>query len=234
MDATVAGGVPPAGIDRDAHLSADGRYAGFSSSATDLVPGATNGVGQAYLRDLKGRTTELISVADDGGPGDGLSYVAGVSANGRYVLFVSHARSLLPGAPPPTLRNVYLRDRWQRSTRVVATVPPNSMAPGWSPHLSPDGRYSLVDLVPTRPIGETRWLSYLIDNIFGTDSQLLSVSVDGGWPNGSTYSFGSSFGGRFVLLSSDAGDLVPGDTNNANDVFVRDTVAGTTVRVSVG
>jgi Tol biopolymer transport system component len=39
--------------------------------------------------------------------------------------------------------------------------------------------------------------------------------------------------GRFVVFDSQAGNLVPGDTNGATDVFVRDRVTGTTIRVSV-
>src|SRR4051794_2539206 len=39
--------------------------------------------------------------------------------------------------------------------------------------------------------------------------------------------------GRFVAFGSYASNLVPGDTNGAADVFVRDRVAGTTGRVSV-
>ena len=34
--------------------------------------------------------------------------------------------------------------------------------------------------------------------------------------------------GRFVAFNSDATNLVPGDTNGARDVFVRDRQTGTT------
>lgn len=44
---------------------------------------------------------------------------------------------------------------------------------------------------------------------------------------------GESSDGRFVALTSMASNLVPEDTNNRLDVFVRDTVAHTTRRVSV-
>jgi archaellum component FlaF (FlaF/FlaG flagellin family) len=39
--------------------------------------------------------------------------------------------------------------------------------------------------------------------------------------------------GRYVAFGSDASNLVPGDTNSKKDVFVRDTLAGTTERVSI-
>jgi len=39
--------------------------------------------------------------------------------------------------------------------------------------------------------------------------------------------------GRFVAFASPASNLVPGDTNNRSDIFVRDTLANTTTRISV-
>ena len=44
----------------------------------------------------------------------------------------------------------------------------------------------------------------------------------------------NSANGRYIAFSSQANNLVVGDTNAVPDVFVRDTVAATTVRVSVG
>jgi len=59
----------------------------------------------------------------------------------------------------------------------------------------------------------------------------VSVSSNEAQGNGSSHS--PSFGGRFVSFVSTAPNLVPNDTNNAEDIFVRDVVAGTTERVSV-
>jgi Tol biopolymer transport system component len=52
--------------------------------------------------------------------------------------------------------------------------------------------------------------------------------------NGHSYSPSISTHGRFVGFSSDASNLVTGDTNNRYDVFMRDRVAQATRRVSVG
>jgi Ca2+-binding RTX toxin-like protein len=62
-----------------------------------------------------------------------------------------------------------------------------------------------------------------------------SVSVDSAGNQGNGYSFGGSIStdGRFVAFDSDATNLVPGDTNNGSDVFVRDRLTNTTTRVSV-
>lgn len=232
VDVTVTGGASAVGFTAESFLSANGRYVAFASSATDLVPGGTNDVGNVFLRDLRRRTTELISVTHDGSPADDASWTGGVSADGRYVLFVSMATNLLPGGPPPNTRNVYLRDRALRSTRLIATVPPNSVAPAWTPYLSPDGRFSLITLLPTTPPGEQRWLTHLVNNST-LRSRVVSVSLDGDRPDESTWGVGVSVGGRFVLFNSLASDLVPGDTNGATDAFVRDMVAGQTRRISL-
>jgi hypothetical protein len=61
----------------------------------------------------------------------------------------------------------------------------------------------------------------------------VSVATGGTQGNGPSYSPAISGDGRYVTFVSDATNLVAGDTNATSDVFVRDTVANTTTRVSV-
>jgi Tol biopolymer transport system component len=61
----------------------------------------------------------------------------------------------------------------------------------------------------------------------------VSVSTAGVQGDRATYAEGISANGRYVLLTSEATNLVPGDTNDRLDVFVRDRVKDTTTRVSV-
>ncbi len=60
-----------------------------------------------------------------------------------------------------------------------------------------------------------------------------SVANDGTQANGTSWFPSLSHDGRYVAFESDASNLVPGDTNNVGDVFVRDNVAKTIVRASV-
>lgn len=64
-------------------------------------------------------------------------------------------------------------------------------------------------------------------------TQLVSIGDDGSQGNGASRQGRAGDGGRFVVFDSAASNLVPGDVNGVDDVFVRDTVAGTTERVSV-
>src|SRR4051812_39319562 len=62
----------------------------------------------------------------------------------------------------------------------------------------------------------------------------VSVSSAGAEADGRSFGPSISVGGRFVAFSSDASNLVAGDTNDASDVFVRDRRDGATERVSLG
>jgi Tol biopolymer transport system component len=61
----------------------------------------------------------------------------------------------------------------------------------------------------------------------------VSVATDGTQADRDTYTAGVSANGHYVLLNSQATNLVPGDTNDRWDVFVRDRSSGVTTRVSV-
>ncbi len=76
-------------------ISEDGRYIAYRSSATDLVPGATNGVRQLYLFDTVGGTTTLVSASAFGpfGAADN-SALPVLSANGGTLVFESIAADL--------------------------------------------------------------------------------------------------------------------------------------------
>jgi hypothetical protein len=108
---------------------------------------------------------------------------------------------------------------------------------GWA-SISADGRYvgyidSKSDIVP----GDTNRVA----DVFRWDlagDQVIRVNVADGGAEADKDS-GSvpqpapmSADGRYVLFESAATNLVPGDVNGRRDVFLRDTVAGTTVRIS--
>ena len=63
----------------------------------------------------------------------------------------------------------------------------------------------------------------------------LLVSVDSGGAQGNSVSGDPSIStdGRYVAFDSLASNLVLGDTNGLEDVFVRDRLTGTTERVSI-
>lgn len=103
------------------------------------------------------------------------------------------------------------------------------------PSISADGRYvafasSATDLV----VGD----GGSVEDIFVRDLQAgtttrVTVDTGGGDPNANTRHARISADGRHVVFASFASDLVPGDGNSREDVFVRDLDAGNTTRASV-
>jgi len=108
--------------------------------------------------------------------------------------------------------------------------------------ISANGRYVLInsqatDLVATDT--NDRWDVFVRDRSSGTTNR-VSVSTGGAQaaptsdPWGGSTAGGISASGRYVVFQSDAANLVPGDTNRAEDVFLHDQASGVTTRVSVG
>ncbi|MGW0535316.1 RICIN domain-containing protein [Streptomyces sp. NPDC003032] len=226
------------GMDASPVLSADGRYAAFISDATTLVPGDKNLTSDVFVRDRTTGATERVNLTD----GDAESSAAGwsdepsISADGRYVAFESVARNLVTDDTNGH-RDVFLRDRTNGTTQRVSVAGNGSQGNNWSfsPSVSADGRYvAFTSSASTLVAGDTNGA----DDIFVHDrqnrtTQRVSVTGGGGQGNGESRTPSFSADGRYVAFTSAATNLVTGDTNGADDVFVRDLQAGTTQRVSV-
>jgi Tol biopolymer transport system component len=219
-------------------ISGNGRFVAFDSFATNLVPGDTNGFSDVFVRDRETGTTERISVSSAGVQGNQASFITGnsVSADGRYVAFISGAENLVPG-PSNGAGNVYVRDRLAGTTERISVSSSGTLGNGAAGGgaISADGRYVAFEsdssnLVP----GDTNGTFdvFVRDRMTNTTTR-VSVASDGTQANDRSDLPVISADGRYVAFPSPASNLVPGDTNGVRDVFVRDTVAGTTTRVSV-
>jgi len=108
--------------------------------------------------------------------------------------------------------------------------------------ISKDGRYVLFDstannltLTNNNNSVLPRRLNVFLRDRTNDTTTLVSVNLSGtGGGNGDSFPTGISTNGQFALFESSAGDLVPNDTNNASDIFVRDLINGTTTLVSAG
>ncbi|WP_419997161.1 TolB family protein [Streptomyces boninensis] len=147
-------------------LSAGGRYAVFSSEDAQVVPGDTNGTSDVFVRDLRRGTVERVSVASDGAQVNGESRYAQISADGRYVAFMSAATNLTDWpAPPEHARDVYVHDRKTGRTERVSAAPDGGSAGVLeNVEMSADGRYIAYDgkglaYVADRRTGEVKKIS---------------------------------------------------------------------------
>src|SRR5207249_3963444 len=217
-------------------LSADGRFVAFDSAATDLVAGDTNGVADVFVHDRQTGTTERVSVDSAGTQANGDSTEVALSADGRFVAFISVAPDLVAG-DTNGVADVFVHDRQTGTTERVSVDSAGNQANGDSTEvaLSADGRFvAFTSVAPDLVAGDTNGVM----DVFVHDRQTGAterVSVDSAvtQANGDSTDVALSADGRFVAFISVAPDLVAGDTNGVADVFVHDRQTGTTERVSV-
>jgi Tol biopolymer transport system component len=138
------------GASSDPAVSSDGRWVAFTSAASDLVAGDTNGVDDVFVRDMTSGVTVLASAGAAGNPGNGPSTSPKLSTDGRYVAFLSRATNLAAGATN-ALGDIFVRDLTTGSViwagRNLQTVlnglgnPAERRVACESPVLSDNGRY---------------------------------------------------------------------------------------------
>jgi Tol biopolymer transport system component len=202
----------------EASMTPDGRYVAFASTATNLVPDDTNGLGDIFVRDRVAGTTERVSVRSDGSEvtsadvagtiqSDDAGNLPRISADGRYVVFESSAR-LVPADTDNGI-DVYRFDRSTGTTDLVSVSPTgggsnSTNSSGWPwTSISGDGRYV----------------------VFQSDSTLLA-------PNDTDP----------VIPTTTTTTTLPGfpppppapAPGTSPDVFMRDMVLGTTTLISTG
>ncbi len=215
-------------------ISAAGRYVVFTSEATNLVAGDTNGLRDVYVRDLLLGITTRVSVASNGTQANAESSDPSVSADGRYVVFTSTASNLVSG-DTNGISDVFVRDLIAGTTTRVSVNSAQFQADGdsGSAVISANGRYIAFASAATNLTPQHQSQSIYVRDLISGTTTLVSVPLD----NSATFGYSSSPSisddGRFVVFSSYAGNLVVGDTNNRQDVFVRDVRLETTTRLSV-
>ncbi len=212
-------------------VSADGRYVGFSSNASNLVAGDTNGTYDVFLRDLQTSTTERVSVGAGGVQGNGDSYSSVMSSDGRYVAFSSTASNLVTGDTNGHT-DVFLRDRQLGTTTRISVDSSGKQGNlssgtgnGWGVSISGDGRYVAFQSLSDNLIGANKDKNG-VEDVFLKDrttgkTTMISVTSAGSPANGASGGAFLSADGRYVSFFSLAANLVAGDTNGYQDVFVR-------------
>jgi archaellum component FlaF (FlaF/FlaG flagellin family) len=208
-------------------ISGDRRFVVFSSSSSNLVPGDTNDSYDIFVRDTLTNTTTRVSVDSQGNQADNQTYYGSIhpsiSADGRFVAFESDASNLVPG-DTNSHYDIFVRDTLTNITTRVSIDSEGNQGESPSSHssISANGRFVAFD-------------SYdiFVRDTFTNTTTRVSVDSEGNQANGASFTPSISASGRFVAFDSTASNLVPGDTNNKRDVFVRDTLTNTTTRVSV-
>ncbi len=182
----------------------------------------------------RSQTTTLVSLSNAGQATDGDCLYPEITPGGRFVAFQGSATTLVAGDANGA-EDVFVRDVFRGRTELASVDGGGAQgdADSLEPAISADGRYVAFFSYATNLVAldtNARPDIFVRDRLSGTTT---CASVDlAGVPAGGRYP-SISADGRFVAFESTSPNLVPGDTNGARDVFVRDLVLGTTVRASV-
>jgi hypothetical protein len=236
-----SGGEQADGESYDCDISDDGRYVSFGSGATNLLgAGAdTNAKSDVFVRDRVLGTTQRVSVGVSGVQGNGDSDLSRISADGNRVAFRSSATNLIAAADTNALDDMFLHDRAANKTVRVSVDSSGIQADGNSYRLdmSASGRYVVFESDATNLVGiadtNSQYDIFLKDVTTGATSR-ISVSSSGVQGNGGSFAPAINADGRYVVYSAYADNLVLGDTNGQNDIFIRDVLANTTTMVTHG
>jgi Tol biopolymer transport system component len=218
------------------HITPDGRYVVFDSRAMNLVPGDTTLYSDVFVRDRLLGTVTRVSVDTNGVQGDGDSYISSISDDGSLVVFESEATNLVPGDTNGHT-DVFVHEMSSgKTTRIsVDTNGVQGNFDSYGPRISGNGRYvTFISAADNLVPGDTNVASdvFVRDLLLQTTTR-VSVDSSGNQGTGNSGNPSITADGRFIAFDSQAPNLVPGDTNGTSDVFVRDTLNGTTTRVSV-
>ncbi|HJX61494.1 MAG TPA: calcium-binding protein [Dehalococcoidia bacterium] len=201
-------------------------------------------------------TTQRVSVDSAGDEGNSDSLNPAVSADDRFVAFESSASDLVLQDTNGRI-DIFVRGRYIGVTERVSVSSGGDQATGdsLSPAISEDGRYVAFSSFATNLVsGDTNLcgtppLTYNCPDVFVRDRDTdtdgifdeagavsttrVSLSSAEAQANSESWDPAISGDGRYVAFYSAASNLVSGDTNNVEDIFVRDRQAGTTTRVSL-
>ena len=224
-------------------ISGDGRWVSFQSIATNLVPGDTNNREDVFVRDrdpdgnglFEGNGVTTRVMGSGGLEPNHHSRFPRISGDGEFVVFVSWASNMLPG----DTNNQPDIFRAELSTGAlelvdVAAAGGFSNGAGSTPAISDDGAVivfmsTATDIsLPVAPFGNL----YCRDLDAGT-TEVLNIDSFGVLGNGSSSLPTISGDGTIAAFQSGSTNLDARDTDNSQDVFVRDRIAGTTELVSL-
>lgn len=231
------GGAVENGATLGAALSGDGRFVAFTSTATNLVAGDTNGEPDIFVRDLRSATTVRVSVGRNGAQANGFSVDPAISRDGRFVAFASVASNLVAG-DTNGMTDVFVRDLATGRTTLLSRAlggGPADIGSG-EPSVSDDGGKVAFSTDATNLVaGDTNGTTdVVVADVRSGAVRRVSVAAGGGATNGESSAPAISGNGNRVLFHSVATNLVRGGTSATRHVFVRDLAAATTRVVSVG
>jgi hypothetical protein len=236
-------GVTPGAESGSPAISTNGQYVAFVSSDTNLTRNILTGAYHLYRRDMLAGATQLVDTdTNDAGAGVMPDTAPVISADGSLVAYQSDSGNIAADDRNHDF-DLFIRNFTRQRTELVsardAALP--STAPDGLSGLSvysvnANGRYvAFASDADDVAINDTNgfWDVFVRDQRESTNI-LVSIATNGFSGNGPSLEPSITADGRYVAFSSYASNLVAGDNNKSQDVFLRDLQGGATTLVSVG
>lgn len=230
---TTASGGQANGASQFFAISANGTKVAFTSDASNLVAGDTNGKGDIFVKHMITGAVTRASTTASGRQTISANLLASISANGTKVAFMS-LDSNLAGFDTNANWHVLVKDLISGSVSLIsagAYGQANRM--GLEPFISADGtKVAFRSLASNLVADDTNGAV----DIFVKDLPSGSVSLisTGAFGQANDWSRTPSISadGTKVAFTSNASNLVPNDLNGKSDIFVKNINSGVIVRVS--
>jgi PKD repeat protein/Tol biopolymer transport system component len=223
------------GASTDPVVNDNGNYVAFLSIADNLVGSDTNEAWDVFVRYRQVNQTVRASVATDGSQADGDSGPPDLSANGFQVAFASLATNLVAG-DTNGVSDIFVRDLASARTTRVSSNSDGLQANGdcARPSISGDGRYIVFESAATNLVaGDTNdQVDIFLHDVQTGETTRMNLASDGSQADAGSCCATISSDGRLVVFTSEATNLVAGDTNGVADIFLHDRIGETTVRIS--
>lgn len=210
-----------------AAISGSGRFIAYTSMASNLVEGFSDTAPlDVYVFDQQDQSTSIVSLNNSGVPGDHNSEYPSLSHSGRYIVFESFAENLVSNDTNGK-KDIFMRDTFLDKTIKIsiAITGPNANDHSYRPVISADGKFVSYESLASNLISDfvNPIRDIFLYEIQTGETSLVSVDSDNGRSTHDCFSPTISANGRYVAFSSEVSYFAVGDTNNASDIFRRET-----------
>ena len=219
-----------------ASVSADGRYVAFDGDWTQFGTSGGDGV---IVKDMN---TGSFSDEHRNAAGEAGSSGAGsamVSADGRYVAFLSASSNLVDGPASGGLYDIYVADTQGNGIVRASTGSGGTLAAdgrALNPDISGTGRYVVFESDTSNYAagGSTTQTDIFLKDLQSGTTTRISTSLTGTDGNGESVNARVSADGDYVVFQSEASNLGSGDTNGYSDIFLWSAATGKLTNITRG
>lgn len=204
-------------------IDGTGKFVAFWSDAPNLVNNDTNHQPDIFARNLITRAMIRVSVASDGSEANGRSFQPSISDGGQFVAFESEATNLISNDTNGK-KDIFVHDsQTGETTRVsVSSAGVEANDRSSEPHISGNGRFVTFKSDASNLVSDDTNNAtdiFVHDRLTGETTR-VSADSSGTQANDASANPILNEDGRFVAFGSDATNLINGDTNSYDDVFV--------------